>query len=702
MRLYIAEKPSMGREIAKCLKTPHDTGNKGYIATGEGVVTWLYGHVLRQAEPEEYDPKYKNWNILDLPIVPSNWKMIIDPKANQQFYIVKRLISEADEIVHAGDPDREGQLLVDEVLDYVGNKKPVKRILLNALDARSIKSANADLRDNADFFNLKQSALARSRADWLIGMNLSRAYTLAARRAGYKRLVLPIGRVKTPTLALVVRREREIENFKPTDYYLIRADFKHENGDFTAQWVPKIDKSNKQYFDDSKRLINKDFADEMLKKFKVKPHDGKVSLYETKEKKDWQPLPFSLSALQVMAGKQLGYAPQKILDTAQSLYEKKLTTYPRSDCSYLPPNQFKDAQIILDNLAKVNNQKFSNWATNANSTMKSRAWNKSKITAHHAIIPTTKQAPLESLSDIERNIYLLIARQYIAQFYPEFIYDETTVNVDYKDETFTVKGKVTKQLGWKELFANWQNVKTNEDEVEMMLPKMSKGDSVEYQKGSALKKTTKPPPRFTPATLIQGMKEIHKYVKSEAAKKQLKDVYGIGTEATRATIIDDLIKRQFLTTTGKAKVLKPTEQAYLLVDALPDEMTYPDATAVWEDKLHSMSEGEGTLQEFLKGQVKFTEELCEKATQCEIKTAPPSEGTEYKPVVSDIKCPLCKRGFMVKRRRRSDNNEFWGCSNYPKCKMACNDKEGQPNLEEAMMRLQKQQERGYVNARSEN
>lgn len=702
MRLYIAEKPSMGREIAKCLKTPHDTGNKGYIATGEGVVTWLYGHVLRQAEPEEYDPKYKNWNILDLPIVPSNWKMIIDPKASQQFYIVKRLISEADEIVHAGDPDREGQLLVDEVLDYVGNKKPVKRILLNALDARSIKSANADLRDNADFFNLKQSALARSRADWLIGMNLSRAYTLAARRAGYKRLVLPIGRVKTPTLALVVRREREIENFKPTDYYLIRADFKHENGDFTAQWVPKIDKSNKQYFDDSKRLINKDFADEMLKKFKVKPHDGKVSLYETKEKKDWQPLPFSLSALQVMAGKQLGYAPQKILDTAQSLYEKKLTTYPRSDCSYLPPNQFKDAQIILDNLAKVNNQKFSNWATNANSTMKSRAWNKSKITAHHAIIPTTKQAPLESLSDIERNIYLLIARQYIAQFYPEFIYDETTVNVDYKDETFTVKGKVTKQLGWKELFANWQNVKTNEDEVEMMLPKMSKGDSVEYQKGSALKKTTKPPPRFTPATLIQGMKEIHKYVKSEAAKKQLKDVYGIGTEATRATIIDDLIKRQFLTTTGKAKVLKPTEQAYLLVDALPDEMTYPDATAVWEDKLHSMSEGEGTLQEFLKGQVKFTEELCEKATQCEIKTAPPSEGTEYKPVVSDIKCPLCKRGFMVKRRRRSDNNEFWGCSNYPKCKMACNDKEGQPNLEEAMMRLQKQQERGYVNARSEN
>ena len=656
------------------------------------VVTWLFGHVLRMAEPEEYDEKYKSWNAADLPIVPPKWKMVIDKNAAQQFNIVKKLIKGADEIIHAGDPDREGQLLVDEVLDYVGNKKPVRRILLNALDETSIKNANEDLRDNADFFNLKQSALARSRADWLIGMNLSRAYTLAAQRAGYRRLVLPIGRVKTPTLALVVRREREIENFKPVDYFLIRADFKHKNGDFTAQWVPKINKSNKSNFDDSKRLLNKEYAEEMLKKFKEKPYDGKISLYETTEKKDLQPLPFSLSALQVMAGKQLGYSPQKVLDTAQSLYEKKLTTYPRSDCSYLPPNQLKDAAKIHGNLKQVNNQKFSTWAANADSKKRSRAWNKSKITAHHAIIPTTKQAPLESLSDMERNIYLLIARQYMAQFYPEFIYDETVVNVDYKDEKFVVKGKVTKQLGWKEMYANWQNIKPNEDEVEMTLPKMAKDDSVEYKKAGILSKKTKPPSRFTPATLIQGMKEIHKYVKSEDAKKQLKDVYGIGTEATRATIIDDLIKRRFLTTTGKAKILKPTEQAYLLVDALPDDMTYPDATAVWEDKLHSMSEGEGTLQEFLNGQVQFTRELCDKAYDCKIAPAPPSEDESYEvPVFSDVKCPKCGKGVMVKRRRKSDNGEFWGCSNYPRCKMACNDKDGQPNIEEAQQRLRKMQ-----------
>ncbi len=682
MRLYIAEKPSMAREIANCLKGPYDKKN-GYITTSEGVVTWLFGHVLRAAEPEEYDEKYKKWNVFDLPIVPKDWKMIIDKKASQQFYIVKQLISEADEIVHAGDPDREGQLLVDEVLDYVGNKKPVKRILLNALDEKSIKSANADLRDNADFFNLKQSALARSRADWLIGMNLSRAYTLAAQRAGYRKLVLPIGRVKTPTLSLVVRREREIENFVPMKYYLIRADFKHENGIFTAQWVPKINKSNEKFFDDDKRLIDKNFVEETLKTFEKAPHDGKISSYEMKTKKELQPLPFSLSALQVMAGKQLGYAPQKVLNIAQSLYEKKLTSYPRSDCQFLPPNQLKDAKKILDNLAKIKNQKFSSWAVNANKSKKSRAWNQSKITAHHAIIPTTKPSALESLSEMERNIYLLIARQYMAQFYPEYIYDELTVNVKYKDEIFVVKDKVDKQTGWREMYLN-QPVVKNEDELEMKLPKMNKGDTVEYTKASSFDKETKPPARFTAATLIQGMKNIHKYVKSDAAKKQLKDVYGIGTEATRATIIDDLIKRQFLTTTGKAKILKPTEQAYLLVDALPDEMTYPDSTAIWEDKLHSMSEGDGTLEDFLSGQVKFTSELCEKANQCKIKSAPISEDAEdlkNKQTFSNIKCPLCNSGVMVKRSGR--NGEFWGCSNYPRCRMTYNDKDGQPDIKQS-------------------
>ena len=228
----------MGAEIAKCLTGPVER-HDGYLVTRDGTVTWGFGHILRQAEPDEYDSKYKMWRSEDLPIVPEQWKLMVDKSCQKQFAIIRNLIAQADEIVHAGDPDREGQLLIDEVLDYLENQKPVKRILLNALDEKSIRKANGALRDNQEFFNLKQSALARARADWLIGMNLSRAYTLAARRAGHK-IVLPIGRVKTPTLALVVRRERELENFVPVDYYTIKAEFLHDNGSFQAAWKPPM------------------------------------------------------------------------------------------------------------------------------------------------------------------------------------------------------------------------------------------------------------------------------------------------------------------------------------------------------------------------------------------------------------------------------------------------------------------------------
>ena len=317
MRLYIAEKPSMARELATCLKNPQK--GDGYIKTSGGIVTWLFGHVLQQVEPENYDPKYKKWRMEDLPIVPKRWKLEVNPNTVQQFQIVKNLIAKADEIIHAGDPDREGQLLVDEVLDFVGNIKPVKRILLNALDETSILRANADLRDNAEFFNLKQSALARSRADWLIGMNLSRAYTLAARRLGHE-IVLPIGRVKTPTLALVVRREREITNFKPVDFFNIQATFAHVNGNFIAKFKPSKKMLDLPAFDSEGRLIDKKFAEELVKKFSTAPFDGKIASYKTTERKESQPLPFSLSSLQVAAGKAFGYTPQQVLEAAQSLY----------------------------------------------------------------------------------------------------------------------------------------------------------------------------------------------------------------------------------------------------------------------------------------------------------------------------------------------------------------------------------------------
>lgn len=659
MKLYIAEKPSMARELAACLKNPQK-GN-GFIQTAGGVVTWLFGHVLEQAEPDAYNPKYKIWRADDLPIIPQEWKMEVNPSTVQQFQIVKDLISRADIIVHAGDPDREGQLLVDEVLDFVGNKKPVKRILLNALDETSILRANADLRDNADFFNLKQSALARRRADWLIGMNLSRAYTLTARRLGHD-VTLPIGRVKTPTLALVVRREREILNFKPVDFFTIRATFAHANGNFITQFKPSKAMLDLLAFDSEGRLVDKNFAQELVKKFSTAPLDGKISSYKTTERKESQPLPFSLSTLQVAAGKAFGYTPAQVLDAAQSLYEKKLTSYPRSDCEYLPTTQFNDARRILSNFKRSGDAALQKLSSHADASIKSRAWNDAKISAHHAIIPTQKPLTI-SLTAIELNVYNLVAKNYAVQFYPLHVYDETVVEVNYKGEKFTARGKIVKQLGWREFYVA-PKVKAD-DETETLLPQMETGDAVKHKKSALKKSVTKPPARFTSSTLVQGMKDIHKYVKNPESKKQLKDVYGIGTEATRAAIIDDLIKREFLKVTRK--ILQPTERAYLLIDALPDEITYPDATAIWEEKLHAMSEGDGTLEDFLAGQVKFTSELVTAAATAKFADA---EGV--------FKCPKCGSALV---KRNGKNGKFWGCKSYPKCRTTFDDKDGKPDFD---------------------
>lgn len=660
MRLYIAEKPSMARELATVLENPKR--GRGYIETAGGIVTWLVGHVLEQVDPAAYDPKYKSWRAEDLPIVPREWKLQINPRTEEQFQIVRNLIQRADEIVHAGDPDREGQLLVDEVLDFVGNKKPVKRILLNALDEISIRRANSNLRDNAEFFNLKQSALARSRADWLIGMNLSRAYTLAARRKGHRDLLLPIGRVKTPTLALVVRREREIKNFKPVDFFTIRATFVHANGKFVAKFKPSKKMLRLKFFDAEGRLVDKNFAQELLKKFSTPPLDGKISEFKTVERKESQPLPFSLSTLQVAAGKAFGYTPQQVLDAAQSLYEKKLTTYPRSDCEFLPTTQIRDAEVILRHLTNSMSEDVKNLSANADAAIKSRAWNDKKISAHHAIIPTRKPLTM-ALPTVELNVYNLIAKNYAVQFHPLHIFDETTVAVDYKGEIFTTRGKVVKQNGWREFYVAPKT--KSDDESDAILPRMKTGDDVQFKTADLAKGTTTPPKRFTSSSLVEGMKNIHKYVKNPDAQKQLKDVYGIGTEATRAAIIDDLIARKFLQVVKKNLV--PTETAYLLVDALPDEMTYPDATAIWEDKLHSMSEGDGTLDDFLDGQIKFTRELVDAA-----------RNAKFSDAAGIFKCPNCGSA-MVKRNGK--NGEFWGCTNYPRCRTTFDDKNDAPDFD---------------------
>ena len=698
MRLFIAEKPSMAREISKCLPVNKNIQKRnGYFIQGDDVVTWVVGHVLHQAEPGDYDDKYIRWRPQDLPIVPTEWKLLITDSSRQQFETVKELIGKADIIVNAGDPDREGQLLVDEVLYFVGNTKPVQRILLNALDEKSVKSALGDLRDNQDFHNLYQSALARARADWLIGMNLSRAYTLSERYKGNK-VTLPIGRVKTPTLALVVRRERELADFKPVDYFTVKILYTHENGTFWATWQPKEEQKG---LDPDGRLINKDIADSLVQQLASSP-DGVVKSVTKSKKKDLQRLPLSLSSLQVLAGKAYSYDPQIVLDTAQKLYEKKLTTYPRSDCEYLPPNQYGDRMAIFSNLAQSGDEKLSQWAQNADRNIKSRAWNEKKITAHHAIIPTTVACNVNSLTQAERNIYFLISQAYIAQFYGEHVYEQTRIVVGQCEEEFVANGRVVIEEGWKSLYKR-QKSKTNADgdepdltdergaesgpkkdaiEEADHLPAVKKNDDVEYTDSSVEAKQTKPPSRFTPSTLLQAMKEIHKFVKNEELKKQLKAVSGIGTEATRANIIDELISRGFMKTSGKKQVLSPTDTGYLLVDALPDELLYPDETAVWEERLALMSEGEDTLESFLKDQIQFLQHLIDKLgfdKQVNRDQMMPnvvrtiSNQNSKRPMDANQvnrkdlpECPSCKKGRL--QQRNGKFGAFLGCTNYPSCR----------------------------------
>lgn len=698
MRLFIAEKPSMAREISKCLPENKNIQKRnGYFIQGDDVVTWVVGHVLHQAEPGDYDEKYIRWRHQDLPIVPKEWKLLVTDSSRQQFEIVKDLIGKADIIVNAGDPDREGQLLVDEVLHFVGNTKPVQRILLNALDEKSIYSALEDLRDNKDFYNLYQSALARARADWLIGMNLSRAYTLSERYKGNK-VTLPIGRVKTPTLALVVRRERELASFKPIDYFTVKVQYEHPKGLFWATWQPSDEQIG---LDPDGRLINKDIALQMMERFE-KSAQGMIKNVTKTKKKDPQRLPLSLSSLQVLAGKAYSYDPQRVLEIAQKLYERKLTTYPRSDCEYLPPNQYGDRVDILRNLSRSKDVKLEQWAANADQSITSRAWNEKKITAHHAIIPTTVYCDVSTLSEEERNIYFLISQAYMAQFYGEHVYEQTKIVVVHVDEELVANGRVVIEAGWKALYKRQKTNNNIENDIDLTdesgaesvkskevveeadhLPAVKKSDDVTYIDSSMEAKQTKPPSRFTPSTLLQAMKEIHKFVKNEELKKQLKAVSGIGTEATRANIIDELISRGFMKTSGKKQVLSPTDTGYLLVDALPEELLYPDETAIWEERLSLMSEGEETLDSFLSDQVRFLQRLIDKLqfnsmgrsdqmmpnvvrTITAQKGRSPLQPMDQKTLESLRTCPQCGTGKLLEKRGKF--GEFYGCSHFPRCR----------------------------------
>lgn len=676
MRLFIAEKPSVAKAIAAELG--QTSKGDGYIQCGNDTITWCFGHMLEQAEPDEYTddniPTGSNgkkiWRVEDLPIIPEEW--ILKPKddAKKQLAIIGKLIKEASEIVNAGDPDREGQLLVDEVLEHFNNKSPVKRFWVSAQDSISVQRGLKALKENSDYAGWADAARARQRADWLIGMNLSRAYTLRAKRGGSGAL-LSVGRVQTPTLALVVARDREIEAFKAIPYHTIRANIKHNEFLFAAGWIAKEDQEG---LDSEGRLTNTAIADAIVNKITGKP--GVISQYKQEPKKQNQPLAFALSDITVAASNKFGYSAEDVLNACQSLYEThKLTSYPRTDCAYLPESQHADAPRVLDAVKHVNPE-FAAIIDKANVSLKSRTWDDTKITAHHGIIPTMQKGSKTSLNDKERNIYNLIVLAFIAQFYPVHEYLSTTVGISIDGEDFGAKGKVVTKNGWKDVYQETEDDSdsNSDDEADQELPSLKNGDQITCESAKRKDSKTKPPARFTEGTLTRAMENIHKFVSDPEHKKLLRDGDGIGTSATRASILTELKKKEFLEVKGKQIISSTLGRS--VIDALPEMVRSPILTALYERTLKSIETGTSDLESFIAKQEKFISDQVAKANDGAVSIA---GGKEAVPISKLHKCGACSTG-LSRRPTKKKGVFWWGCSNYPTCKMTYPDIKGKPDF----------------------
>lgn len=619
MILYLAEKPSLGRAIAAVLPAPHKK-EQGCIRLANGdVVSWCIGHLLEQAEPEDYDAKYKKWQLEHLPIIPEQWQLKARKGCTEQLRLLKKLIAQADQLVHAGDPDREGQLLVDEVLTWAGASSTklaqAKRLLISDLNPAAVRRALEQMKENKTFVPLSVSALARSRADWLYGLNLTRAYTLQGQKSGYHG-VLSVGRVQTPVLGLVVRRDQAIAEFVSKPFYEVLAHLRTEHGEtFSAQWQPS--EACLPYQDEDGRVLLRSLAETVQRKITDQP--ANVVDVIKKQKKQAPPLPYNLSALQIDAARRFGYSAQQVLDYCQRLYEQhQLITYPRSDNRYLPAGHFSEAVAVSKAIA-TNIAQLHDAVQQADLSLRSKAWNDSKVEAHHAIIPTAKTLAAGKLSAAELQIYQLIAQHYLAQFYPEAITDEVKATIIIAGGHFQATANTEITAGWKQLFRSDEvdtTQKPNDEHdaaLQAKLPSLKKGQQLHCTHGEVIEKHTQAPKHFTDATLLAAMTGIARYVTDPAIRKILKETDGLGTEATRAGIIELLFKRSYLQRQGKQ--IHATATGKALIAALPESATTPDMTAQWEAALTAISQRQQSYQQFMQPLQATLQQMLAQATQ---------------------------------------------------------------------------------------
>ena len=585
--LVLAEKPSVGRELARVLDCKK-SGN-GYLEGDKYIVTWALGHLVTLADPDVYDKKYEKWDMQDLPMLPQNMKLVVIPESRRQFQAVSSLMKRGDvgELIIATDAGREGELVARWIMMKAGWKGKTQRLWISSQTDKAIKDGFKNLKPAADYDNLFRSAQARSEADWLVGLNVTRALTCKYNAQ------LSAGRVQTPTLALIVRREEEIRKFTPREYWGITAKLQG----FTSTW--RDGGKNAQTFDRSK-------AEDILKKLQGKP--AVLTKVERQRKITPPPAAYDLTELQRDANKKYAYSAKETLSLMQSLYERhKLLTYPRTDSRYISQDVVATLPERLRS-CMVDEYKPLAQEIYRNKPLKTKYLvNDAKVTDHHAIIPTEEQPQLYDLSGPERNIYDLVVRRFLAVLMAPYEYEEIRLTRTIGGEMFTAKGKRVLSQGWKAAYNRSFQLEEDEDEQTQNLPELSQGQKLKVESVALKPGKTSPPARYTEATLLSAMEHPSGQVSDQNLSRILEETSGLGTPATRADIIEKLFSTFYVERRGKELV--PTSKGMQLVELAPEELRSAALTAKWEDQLADIAKGKVRDSEFVDQMRKYATEL---------------------------------------------------------------------------------------------
>lgn len=635
----IAEKPSVARDIAKVLGASEKAD--GCLIGTQYVVSWAIGHLVTLAEPEAYDDVYRKWSFDTLPILPEKMKLQAISKTRAQLRILHHWMHsrEIDEIICATDSGREGELIFRYIYEITKCKKPFRRLWISSMTESAIRDGFAHLKPGVAYDLLYHSAQCRAIADWLVGMNASRAYTIQ-----YNAL-LSIGRVQTPTLAMIVQRQQEMDTFVSQTYYEVQANFEM----YTGIWIDEKAQS---------KIEQRQQAEQIAARSQGK--QGTILKIEQEEKQQLPPLLYDLTELQRVCNRVYGFSAKKTLDIAQALYEKrKMITYPRTDSRYLSADMKDSLRQILNRCAKI---EFIASEVNQILSFSSLPLNKriiddSKVTDHHAIIPTNTAFSMEKLTADEKKVFQLIVVRFIAVFYPPYRYQVTKMYTQIQQDLFLSKGKSVLQEGW---YAIEQKISTTKQkQKEDILPILQKGQSVTAKQTEVLEKQTKPPAAYTESTLLSAMEHAGRMVEDEALREQMKEG-GLGTPATRAAIIERLIQVGYIYRKGKN--LLPTEKGKNLIAIVPEQLRSPETTGKWEKGLSSIAKGRMTQERFLDSIQRFVYFLVTDAQQNKkeivFETEPIRKKGKRGKNTSLGKCPICGKGKIL------ENTKAYYCSEW--------------------------------------